>query len=214
MKHFKIKIMKINIIGQEGSFGGFLKKELPKYGFEILPLSFPLPAESRVAILAVPFSSYNELARTICFAEWHKRDLLFVNVCSVQKPSTDILLKYTDKVLSIHPLFGVRTPSDKRNSIWTHGEDNEFLVKWRNFSVTKDMRGIHGNGPENHDKLMARTHLQAVLAAKQFQHIIKDTQDIPDELIPQSFRLLRNFVQTLEDTPVGTISSILSNPYQ
>ena len=37
--------------------------------------------------------------------------------------------------------------------------------------------------------------------------------DIPDELIPNSFRLMRDFVRTLEDMPPGTIESIMANPY-
>lgn len=35
----------------------------------------------------------------------------------------------------------------------------------------------------------------------------------PDEFIPNSFRLLREFVMTMDDMPVGTMESILANRY-
>lgn len=212
--------MKINIIG-DGSFGLFLKKELPNYGFEIVPDDFTSPI-----ILAIPFSAYEK--------EVSKRvdkypNLYVINVCSVQKPSTDILLKYTDKVTSIHPLFGVRTPVDKRNSILTYehsnpemgGKENlnakieiKFLSKWSKFSKIRccDYNKKPFN-PESHDQLMAKTHASAVLAAKQAKHFVDAAEDIPDELIPNSFRLLKEFVKTLEDMPSGTIESIMANPY-
>ncbi|MEO5858206.1 MAG: hypothetical protein ABIR33_04570, partial [Pyrinomonadaceae bacterium] len=67
--------------------------------------------------------------------------------------------------------------------------------------------------PDSHDRLMARTHVAAVLAAKQMKVFIDRAEDIPDELIPNSFRLMRDFVRTLDDMPQGTIESIMANPY-
>ncbi len=195
--------MKIHIEGS-GSFGSFLKELLPLVGFEL-----DYYAES--VILAVPISAYKEVGEK--FAGRH-----LINVCSVQKPSTDILLKITNKVTSIHPLFGKRTPADKRNSILTYECKNkleeEFLSKFTKLSKVWccDNNKISFT-PELHDKLMFKTHYQALLAAKLIKPLITDVSDIPDELIPNSFRLLRQFSQTLEDMPVGTISSILANPY-
>jgi len=60
---------------------------------------------------------------------------------------------------------------------------------------------------------MAKTHLAAVIAAEQAKIFIDRAKDIPDECIPNSFRLLRNFVRTLEDMPKGTLESIKANPY-
>ena len=60
---------------------------------------------------------------------------------------------------------------------------------------------------------MAKTHAAAVLAAKQAKHFVDAAADIPDELIPNSFRLLSEFVKTLDDMPAGTIESIMANPY-
>ena len=42
---------------------------------------------------------------------------------------------------------------------------------------------------------------------------VERADDIPDELIPNSFRLMRDFVRTLDDMPQGTIESIMANPY-
>jgi hypothetical protein len=60
---------------------------------------------------------------------------------------------------------------------------------------------------------MSKTHLAAVMAAKQLQIYVERAKDIPDELIPNSFRLMREFVKTLDDMPQGTIESIMANPY-
>ena len=60
---------------------------------------------------------------------------------------------------------------------------------------------------------MLKTHVAAVLAAKQAKHYIDEAAGIPDEFLPNSFRLLKQFVQTLDDMPAGTIESIMANPY-
>jgi hypothetical protein len=60
---------------------------------------------------------------------------------------------------------------------------------------------------------MAKTHLAAVMAAKQLQIYVDRAKDIPDFLLPNSFRLMKQFVQTLDDMPPGTIESIMANPY-
>lgn len=192
---------KIFIIG-DGSFGTFLMDLLDPH-FEIC-----LSADKAESIiLAVPVSAYNEIGERF-------KDKHLVNVCSVQKPTTDILLKHTDRVTSIHPLFGKRTPADKRNSILTYtfdrdnGIEAEFLSKFGNIS------NVHaGFTPESHDILMAKTHASALMAAKQLQVFTDRVKDVPDYLIPNSFRLMREFVKTLEDMPAGTVESILTNPY-
>ena len=168
--------MKINILGN-GSFGSFLKKELPNYGFKIVDDDiYPV-------IFAIPFSAYE--------AEAFKcRDRYIINVCSVQKPSTDILLKHTDRVTSVHPLFGARTPKDKRNSILTYQYTYGGSSEWNNereflklFSKFSSIYGFDHNGyssftPESHDQLMAKTHAAAVLAAKQAKHFVDAAVDI------------------------------------
>lgn len=213
--------MRINIIGT-GSFGSFLRRELPKFGFEIIE-----GADS--VILAVPYSAYESVASALIS---RKKDIHLINMCSMQSLSTNILLGWTDKVTSIHPLFGARTPEDKRNSIVTHeytagyssewNEERQFLVLFGKFSdlhycdyskpLTADDKYPRFT-PESHDILMAKTQAAAVLAAKQLKHFVDAAADIPDELIPNSFRLLRQFVKTLDDMPTGTIESIMANPY-
>ena len=202
--------MKLTIIG-DGSFGSFLK--------ELLAPHFEICDDAPSVILAVPISAYAEVGKSHCGKH-------LINVCSVQTPSMEILLKITDRVTGIHPLFGRRTPADKRNSIVTHlcnidndtwtptcPEEIEFIKIFS--QVSKIIDHLHGFPftPDTHDILMSKTHLAAVIAAKQMKIYIDRVKDVPDELIPNSFRLLRNFVQTLDDMPAGTIESILANPY-
>ena len=199
--------MKINIIG-DGAFGTFLKELLTPY--------FEITADADSVVLAVPISAYETLAS-------EHRGKHLINVCSVQKPSTEHLLKYTDQVTCIHPLFGERTPADKRNTIVTQTlrPEGRFSSVERDFleSFEKVSRLIYddqdGNAftPDSHDRLMAKTHVAAVVAAKQMKVFVDRANDIPDELLPNSFRLMRDFVKTLDDMPPGTIESIMANPY-
>lgn len=202
--------MKINIIG-DGAFGTFLS--------ELLAPLFHIATDADSVILAVPISAYDSVAS-------ENRDKHLINVCSVQKPSTDTILKYTPSVTSIHPLFGRRTPADKRNSIVTRtfsseNDDQPFAENEHEFldafSQISNLAVIDPTGaaftPDSHDKLMAKTHVAAVLAAKQMKVFVDRASDIPDEYIPNSFRLMREFVKTLDDMPAGTIESIMANPY-
>ena len=207
--------MKIAIVGN-GSFGSFLK-ELISPHFEICDTADSI-------ILAVPLSAYEKIAAL-------NKGKHLINVCSVQNPSTDVLLNYTDKVTSIHPLFGRRTPAEKRNSILTysynrHSEDNdtwwtptinsesEFLKIFGKVSkiIIHEPTGVEFS-PATHDVLMAKTHVSAIMAAKQLKVFVDRVKDVPDEMIPNSFRLMREFVKTLDDMPPGTVESIMSNQY-
>lgn len=202
--------MRIKIIG-DGAFGTFLR--------DLLAPHFEEHEDADSIILAVPLSAYETLA-----SEHHGRHL--INVCSVQKPSTDLILKYTSATTSIHPLFGANTPVDKRNAVVTRTiadevGDGPFIKSERDFlerfSKVSKLIYIDPNGerftPDSHDRLMAKTHVAAVLGAKQLKVFVDRAESIPDEFIPNSFRLMRNFVQTLDDTPPGTIESIMANPY-
>lgn len=199
--------MKIDIIGN-GSFGTFLR--------EILPPFFDLDDTAETVILAVPISAYESLAS-------ENRNKHLVNVCSVQKPSMEMMLRHTANVTGIHPLFGQRTPADRRNAILTHrvSRESPFAEAEREFidgfaKVSKLIETDH-NGvvftPDSHDRLMAKTHVAAVLAAKQMKVFVERADGIPDEFLPNSFRLMRDFVRTLDDMPQGTIESIMANPY-
>src|SRR5687768_7067167 len=95
--------MKIHIIGN-GSFGTFLK--------ELLAPLFDIDETADSVILAVPISAYDSVASD-------NRDKHLINVCSVQKPSTEMIQRYTPNMTAIHPLFGRRSPADKRNAILT-----------------------------------------------------------------------------------------------
>jgi len=199
--------MKLHIIGQ-GSFGTFLK--------ELLPPIFELDESADTVILAVPISAYDSVAA-------ENREKHLINVCSVQKPSNDMVMKHTPNVTGIHPLFGQRTPAERRTSIVTHelSLDSPFAATQNDFlegfsKISKLVRIDHKGEPftpDSHDKLMAKTHVAAVLAAKQMKVFVERAEDIPDEFLPNSFRLMRDFVRTLDDMPPGTIESIMANPY-
>jgi len=199
--------MKIGIIGK-GSFGTFLET--------ILAPHFEIADDAESVILAVPISAYENVAA-------ENKDKHLINVCSVQQPSTEHLLRYTDAITCIHPLFGSRTPVEGRNAIVTRrmdeastfaSDEREFLEGFAKVSklMYTDPKGEPFT-PDSHDRLMARTHVAAVLAAKQMKVFVDRADDIPDELIPNSFRLMRDFVRTLDDMPQGTIESIMANPY-
>lgn len=203
--------MKLHIIG-DGSFGTFLR--------ELLHPHFEMDESAESVILAVPISAYNDAAAA-------NRGKHLINVCSVQKPSTDFILNHTRAVTSVHPLFGRRTPADKRNAIITKtiasqndpsiafaDNEQEFLHRFSKVSslIYDDTFGSPFT-PDSHDRLMAKTHVAAVLAARQMKVFVDRAGDIPDEFVPNSFRLMREFVKTLDDMPRGTIESILANPY-
>jgi prephenate dehydrogenase len=199
--------MKLAIIGR-GSFGSFLET--------ILSPHFDIADDAESVILAVSISAYDTDAA-------ENRDKHLINVCSVQQPSTEHLLRYTDAVTCLHPLFGSRTPADGRNTIVTRRMDeaSKFARQEKQFldgfSMISSLMYTDHKGepftPDSHDRLMARTHVAAVLAAKQMKVFVDRAVDIPDELIPNSFRLMRDFVRTLDDMPQGTIESIMANPY-
>lgn len=211
-----MKLHKLHIVG-DGAFGSFLK--------ELLASHYEFTPDAQSILLAVPISAYEDVASK------HKGKHL-INVCSVQKPTTDICLKYSDLVTSIHPLFGRRTPSDRRNTLVTYsyqlatGQDdswwyddnnpeNNFMNGWRKISATwanDPDTGIRFS-PETHDILMAKTHMAAVMGAQQLKVFVDRVKDVPDFMLPNSFRLMRDFVKTLEDMPAGTIESIMANPY-
>jgi|TARA_R110002110_G_scaffold148108_1_gene339092 prephenate dehydrogenase len=190
--------MKIQIIGN-GSFGTFFKDFLSGH-FEIVD-------EADVVILAIPISAYDEVAQ-------QHRGKVIVNVCSVQSEANEIIAKYTKRGVGLHPLFGARTPKDisNYNCIETYGDLDDdtvftFIYKMGKITNISSMTDIE------HDKLMAKTHGASMMLAKQAKHVVDGVGDIPDKFVPNSFKLLRKFVETLEDMPAGTVEGILSNPY-
>lgn len=196
----------LKIVGSDGAFGSFMA--------ELLEPHFAITSDSApTAMLCVPLSAYDLMGRV-------HRDCRIINVCSVQEESTRILLKHTSRVTSLHPLFGRRSPADKRNAIPTRiGADpddvwyddvheQEFLA-----GFSKVARILPFMTPAAHDQLMAKTHLAAFIAAQQAKVLVDRAASVPDELLPHSFRKLREFVQTFEDMPPGTVESILANRY-
>ena len=190
--------MKIEIIGN-GVFGTFFK--------EISEDVFEIEEGADTVIMAVPSSAYEAVAKD-------NKGKHLVNICSIQSTTTEICLKFSNRVTSIHPLFGPRTPEDKRNSMLTYGcrcqSEIEFL---RNFDKISEVGIDFDLTPEKHDKIMAKTHGAFIAATKGLKKYVDDAKDIPDEYIPHSFRKIRELVIQLEDMPKGTIDSIMANPY-
>lgn len=199
----------MKVVG-DGVFGTFLKSILNIDLVEENPKS---------VILAVPLSAYAEVSKQYA-------GLWQINVCSVQEESTNICLENTDKVTSIHPLFGPRTPkeywafaftfsSQQENTGGMSDEENLLIDLLFDIApVYNVVTGCQQLNPRTHDQLMAMTHKLAIQTAHSLeQKILKATEKVPQHLWPYSFRMLRNLVNTLNDTPSGTIESIMSNPY-
>jgi prephenate dehydrogenase len=185
----------------DGAFGQFLNVLIPTTGLVLATCA----QDASTIILAVPEEAYAEVA--LKYRTHH-----LVNVCSVQMHTMRDCLKATRNVTGIHPLFGSRTPLDKRFGLITHisgcpGE-NAFLPKFAALFA----RLTHLS-PEDHDQLMLKVHAKAVEAAQKVKSIVEEAAEIPDYMIPNSFRLLRTFVGTLDDMPAGTLQSIQANPF-
>lgn len=195
--------MKIEIIGN-GVFGTFLKT--------LLNGTFEVCEPADTIVLAVPISAYVNVVKNTLNNRPNSKIIHFINVCSVQAPSYNAISSLTSFVTGIHPLFGPRTPPEKRHAIITHrcgliGEQ-EFLDGFSKVCVEISEMSRH-----DHDKIMARTHLAAVNAAKLLRPFIDNAKDVPDHMVPNSFRLMRQFVQTLDDMPKGTLESIMANEH-
>jgi prephenate dehydrogenase len=190
--------LQVQIVG-DGSFGTCLKEHLLNTGM------CDIVDDAPVVILAVPISAYEEVASK-------HRGKTLVNVCSVQSEANDILDKHSDSIVGIHPLFGARTPKDADlNSILTRRTGSVTSLEVVGlFSMISD---IHTMSADEHDRLMAKTHGASVKFAVAAKTVIDEVGVVPDHMVPNSFKLLKKFVKTLEDMPQGTMESILSNPY-
>lgn len=203
--------MKLCIIGSEGNFGSFLKSALSEYN-DIAGYS---KETADTFILAVPLSEYKNAAQQI--VNIHGNKIHFVNVCSVQEDTTDLLLRMIDKncgsLTSIHPLFGPRSSKSRSDRVsvvtYAHGKDSDYMIKL--FSMISVIRG--GVTPKQHDEFMAKTHYQVVRIADQINKIVENAKDVPDYMLTPSFKKMKELANQFLDMPEGTRSSILANKY-
>ncbi|MCF7905646.1 hypothetical protein K9L63_00425 [Candidatus Gracilibacteria bacterium] len=191
----------IHIVGQ-GLFGTFLQELLAPY------VHFSEDAD--IVFLAVPFSAYDEVAT-------QNAGKHLVNICSVQKDTHEVCACHSDKVTSIHPLFGPKSPEEGRTALLTQAcvDTKIILDLFRQLSceiVTHLPNGRAIDG-EVHDRIMAKTHLAGVLAAEMLKPLVAQADWVPDNCIPASFLRLRQFVQQMGDISPGTLSSIKANPF-
>jgi len=201
--------MKINIIGN-GVFGSFLSELLVDKTHVAT-----LDNDADIVILAVPFDAFDEVASK------HAGKLL-INVCSIQKESTEICLKHSDSVVSIHPMFGKRTPDNvQKTCILTHRSDmNDKLQDlvidmFRGSGTVIEDKQPDGSPmtPEWHDRLMANSHCKALDIAESAMKELESIKDIPARFLPASVIKLRELAMQLQDMPEGTRSSIRANSF-
>jgi len=185
--------MKLKIVG-DGVFGTFLKKELAELA-EICD-------DADIVIMAVPFSAYEQVALQHAGAH-------LINVCSVQKATNDICRKYSSRVTGIHPMFGPRSPKEGRTSIIT--SDAGQLESLPIVRLFENFGPVFSCKDELHDQMMAKTHKQVVLISEQIQEIVNDAKDVPDFMLPTSFKRMKAMAEQFLDMSPGTKESILSN---
>lgn len=191
----------IKIVGEDGNFGACLREMLNMQSAE--QIQFREDADN--VILAVPLDAYEEVAKA--HAGKH-----LINVCSVQVPSTKICLKYSNRVTSIHPMFGARTPfTTPKISIITHETPGHSILAYRIFMSLGDVKMTD---PVTHDLNMAKTHLQVVLLHDKIKNIMELAEGVPDYFLTPSFRRLKEFSDQYLDMPAGTKSSVLANPFR
>lgn len=203
--------MKIKIIG-DGVFGNFFR--------EIAGSQCDIDESADIVVLAVPHHAYAEVAEK-------NKDKHLINVCSIQSTTTQACLAVTNRVTSVHPMFGPKTPDELWKFVVTHQcgtiDEKEFLKRLPffgyNFDPYGDVEFFHPEerfefvSPEDHDRLMARTHARALKVMRLVKPIVDEASDIPDALIPHSFRKLRQLVEQFNDMPTGTVESIMANPF-
>lgn len=189
---------KIHIVG-DGVFGTFLKELLQPY------VDFSTEADN--IILAVPSSAYEEVAEK--YSGKH-----LINVCSVQEKTNDTCSRHSCFVTGFHPLFGKNSPEHGRTCIVTRtcaytAEIIELFEKI-NCQMVYSFNGEKING-EIHDRLMRKVHLPVLEFGEWALTIVEQAKDIPDNLMPPSFKKLRDFAYQIKDIGEGTKESIKSN---
>jgi hypothetical protein len=190
----------VTIVGN-GGFGSYLHRSLSQY-CQIID-------DADIVILAVPFDAYEEVASQ--YANKH-----LVNVCSVQGPTNDICLKYSDRVTGIHPLFGPQTsllPGSTKTSLVTL-RTNESHIVLNLFEKLSELVFDNNGDPLDgltHDAIMTLTHMQVVKIATKYAHVLENSKKISEKCLPSSFKQLRRVLETVNGMSDGTKQSILSN---
>lgn len=193
-------IMNVKIVG-DGVFGRFLTCELSPF--------CNIVDDADIVILAVPFDAYEQVASN--HANKH-----LINVCSIQQPTNDICLAYSDRVTGIHPLFGPNSGVFDRTCLLTlETVDSEPIIKLFGYICSNILREFNEKPltGEIHDVIMSITHKPMIELRETISEIIKTADKIPDEYVPTSFKTLRSFYEQFGDVSDGTKDSILANRY-
>lgn len=191
----------ITIIG-DGTFGFFLAKVLAPHA--------TITPNAEIVFLAVPARAYDEVA-----AEHQGKHL--INICSVQRDTNITCLKHSNRVTSIHPLFGPQSPETGRSAILTYQcsetEAITNLFQAIGCAIVNHLPDGQKINGELHDRMMASSHLALLEAEKMLRPIVEKADWIPDNCLPTSFQRVRQFVRQCRDFSPGTLASIQSNPY-
>jgi prephenate dehydrogenase len=193
--------MVIDIIGN-GNFGMFLRA--------ILSERATITTEACIKILAIPYDSYRDYMEKEYIKDNH-----YVNVCSIQEPTNKIIKErviHSSRFTGIHPLFGNRTPVDKRKSIITHEESGSAIAN-QVIQLFKSVSECYYLDDTTHDKFMAKTHGKVIQLQESISKAVEEASEVPDFCLPNSFMKLKEFSETFLDMPLGTKSSILANKY-
>lgn len=196
--------MKIKIVGN-GIFGNFLSQLFSKVeGVE-------QSTSSENIILAVPHYAYEEVAKE--HAGKH-----LINVCSIQENTHQICCRYSEKVTSLHPLFGPNSPKESYITLLTStsGEHSSVLVNQVFKPICKVLNTFPDGTavtPKNHDELMAKTHGLTLFFLEKIKPLLEDINGIDNEYFPASFVKIKEFLEQMQDMSDGTTASIKANPY-
>ncbi len=190
------------IAGSNGVFGRFL--------LELLAPVTNITRDADTVLLCVPLDAYEEVAR-------QHRGKHLVNVCSTQFQSMAHCLRFSDDVTGLHPLFGPNSPEHDRTAILTR----ECNYSWPiikcfaelGVEIISEHKGDRLTA-ELHDEIMYLTHFKGVQFIKQAKSLIDDASWIPENLMPTSFKKIKQLYETMTDMPEGTISSIEANKFK
>ncbi len=195
--------MRICLVGSKGQMGRIIEGMLSRAGHEVVQIdageisdaAIEIP-KSDFTVLAVPLSSI------LVYIEEYSNRTLMVEVSSVKAP----LLKYSGRIISIHPLFGPHSfPENRRvcfiDDISADGTEEvirEMLPECELITMTSG----------EHDRMMAGS-----LVAPYMLSLMAGSLNAQDASMTRSGSLMENLASVLNDMNSEVVSdTIRLNP--